>query len=296
MEAPPPVPVPAPESPHVSTCRNCGTESTGKFCPECGQKTIIRRRTLWFVVADFFAHSFAFDGRFWATIIPLVTKPGWVTEQNLNERWVSFLPALRMFLVISLIFFFVLSSTLPAVIEEGAIFSVNGETVGEGDLPTEEMRIFSDNWIPTRWANDLFASKLEIINQMEPGVRDYALYRGAVNSIPMTLLLAIPLFAFGLKILQFLRRRYFFDHFVFATHFYSIWLLALIPSLILQEAWIWIAGHAIYLPIYLFLAMKRVYRQHWFPTIAKMILLGIWQIFSIALLALTVVLSAVLHV
>lgn len=42
--------------------------------------------------------------------------------------------------------------------------------------------------------------------------------------------------------------------------------------------------------------MKRVYRQHWFPTLAKMILLGIWQIFSSIVLILTVFLSAMLHV
>lgn len=259
----------------------------------------IRRRTLWMVLADYFAHSFAYDGRFWRTIIPLVSKPGWVTEQNLNERWVSFLPPLRMFLVISLFFFVTLTMILPNVIE-GEIFTVMDESggevgeVGEG-FDTEEVRLLSEDWMLTNWFNDVLVSKAETLKSMSPEVRQFALYRGSISAIPTTLLFAIPLFALGLKILQFLRRRYFFDHFVFATHFYSVWLIVLIPSLIIAQPWFWVAGHAIYLPIYLFLAMKRVYRQHWFPTMAKMILLGVWQIFSTAVLALTVFLSAVLH-
>jgi hypothetical protein len=258
---------------------------------------VIRRRTLWMLLADFFAHSFAYDGRFWRTIIPLIGKPGWVTEQNLNERWVSFLPPLRIFLVISLVFFFTVTSVVPAVLKDGQVFSVTnseGEQINES-IPPDEARVFSDNWILSRKLNDFFESKLESLNAMPPEVRDHALYRGMISAIPATLLLAIPLFAFGLKILQFFRRRYFFDHFVFSTHFYSVWMLVLIPSLLINQPWIWIAGHAIYLPVYLFVAMKRVYRQHWFPTLAKMILLGFWQMISAVLLMLAVVLSAFLH-
>lgn len=256
----------------------------------------MRRRTLWMLIADFFAHSFAYDGRFWRTLIPLVVKPGQVTEQNLNERWVSFLPPLRIFLVISLAFFITVTSIVPTFLKGGKVFSVTnseGEQIDQA-IPTERARALSDDWILTRKFNDLIESKVAKINEMPPEVRDFALYRGMIGAIPMTLLLAIPLFAFGLKIVQLFRRRYFFDHFIFATHFYSVWILVLIPSLLLQEQWMWIAGHAIYLPVYLFLAMKRIYRQHWFPTLAKMILLGIWQIFSSVVLILTVFLSAIL--
>jgi uncharacterized protein DUF3667 len=257
----------------------------------------IRRRTLWMVLADYFAHSFAYDGRFWRTFIPLIAKPGWVTEQNLNERWVSFLPPLRMFLVISLAFFVTVTSVIPTFLEDGKGFMAatsEGEPINE-PLPPDKARVFSEDWILTRKINDIFESKLKKVNELPPEVRNFALYRGMISAIPTTLLLAIPLFALGLKILQFFRRRYFFDHFVFATHFYSIWVLVLIPSILIQDQWMWIAGHAVYLPVYLFLAMKRVYRQHWFPTLAKMILLGFWQIISSVLLVLTVVLSAFLH-
>ena len=66
------------------------------------------------VVADFFAHSFAYDSRLWQTLVPLMTKPGWVTKENLRERWVKYVPPLRLYLVISLLFFASLSFVLRA--------------------------------------------------------------------------------------------------------------------------------------------------------------------------------------
>lgn len=281
-------PSPAPPTP----CLNCGTPVSTAFCSACGQSTQVRRRTLWLVISDFFAHSFAFDGRFWSTLIPLLTKPGWVTEQNLKERWVSFLPPLRMYLVISLVFFVMLGSVLPD--RTGSFFKV---TSSEDVVSTEEnVGPFPDGSIITDYFNEKTRAKIAKLNEMEPEVRDYALYKAAIRAIPATLLLALPLFAIGMKIVYLLRRRYFFDHFVFATHFYSAWLLVLGPSLVLNQTWLWIAGHAIYLPIYLFLALKRVYQQHWFVTAFKMVLLGFWQIFSSVILTTAVTLTAIFSV
>ena len=283
MDAPPPVP--------PSPCPDCGAPVSTAFCSACGQSTKIRRRTLWLVISDFFAHSFAFDGRFWRTLIPLLIKPGWVTEQNLKERWVSFLPPLRMYLVISVVFFLMLGSVLPD--RTGALFMAkDSEGVVTTDISEKDVGLFPEGYIITDYFNERTRAKIEKLNEMEPAVRDYALYKAAVRAIPTTLLLALPLFAIGMKIAYLLRRRYFFDHFVFATHFYSAWLLVLGPSLVINQTWLWIVGHAVYLPIYLFLALKRVYQQHWFLTIFKMMLLGIWQMFSSGILAMTVLLSA----
>lgn len=243
------------------------------------------------VVADYFAHSFAYDGRFWRTLIPLLSKPGWVTEQNLKERWVSFLPPLRMYLVISLVFFAALTTVLPE--RTGTLFQM---TDSEGnvttDLNEENIGLLPEGYVVTDYINERILAKVEKLNEMDPEVRDFALYRGMIGAIPTTLLLAVPLFALGLKVFYFLRRRFFFDHFVFATHFYSAWLIVLGPSLVINEGWLWVAGHGIYLPIYLFLALKRVYQQHWALTVIKMVMLGFWQMFSSTLLMLTVVLTA----
>ena len=243
------------------------------------------------LVADYLAHAFAYDGRFWRTLIPLLSKPGWLTEQNLKERWVSFLPPMRMYLVISLLFFAALTAVLPE--RAGRQFQVAGD---EGnvttDLNEENISPPPEGNVVTDYINERVHAKTEKLKEMDPEVRDFVLYRGMISAIPTTLLLAVPLFALGLKVFYFLRRRYFFDHFVFATHFYCAWLIVLGPSLVVNEAWLWIAGHGIYLPIYLFLALKRVYQQHWALTFIKVVMLGFWQVLSFTLLMLTVVLTA----
>ena len=287
MDATPPAP--------PSRCLNCDAPVSTPYCSACGQSTKIRRLTFWMVVADFFAHSFAYDSRLWQTLVPLMTKPGWVTKENLRERWVKYVPPLRLYLVISLLFFASLSFVLPE--RAGSLFKVtNSEGQEDSTIPIDEIELFPDGTLLTNWVNERLTAKIEKLNEMSPEMRDFAIYRGMIGSIPTTLLVAVPLFALGLKFFYLLRRRYFFDHFIFATHFYSAWLLVLGPSILINEAWLWIAGHAVYLPVHLFLALRRVYDQHWAITVIKMILLGFWQIFSSAVLLITVLLSAVFSV
>ena len=120
--------------------------------------------------------------------------------------------------------------------------------------------------------------------------------REMTRAIPTFLLLVVPVFAFGLKLFYLFCRRLYFDHFVFACHFYSFWLLLLSISVPLHNAWVWSIGHGLVAPVYLFLALRRVYKQHWFMTIFKMVMLGFWQIFSAVLLIPLVVLYAFFHV
>ena len=100
----------------------------------------------------------------------------------------------------------------------------------------------------------------------------------------------MPLFAVLLKIVYIFKRRLYMEHLMVALHshafiFMSLLLLALISLLrswtttfapdldpaynILRAAiWIW-------LPMYLFLMQKRVYRQGWFFTTLKFSMIGI---------------------
>lgn len=285
MDSPPTVP--------AQTCLNCGHEVSLQFCPSCGQKLSVRKRTLWFVISDFIAHSFAYDGRFWRTVLPLVGKPGWLTEQNLQGRWVSFLPPLRVFLVVSLLFFFTFSWHFSDL--QGHMFTINGDVPDRVADPAE-ITPFTTDYAIGNYLNGLIQDRVERLNALAPEERERALYRELLASIPTAVFLALPLMALGLKGLYLFRKRLFFEHFVFATHFYSVWLLVMIPSIIVQDEWLWFAGHLVYLPLYCLFAVKRVYRQGWIATIAKTTMLGFWQIMSFVLLSLVVLLSAFLHV
>lgn len=275
------------------TCRNCQAEIAGAFCSHCGQGVRIRQRTFWMLISDFLSHSFAFDSRFWRTLKPLLIRPGWLTDQNLRERWVDFLPPLRVYLVLSLMFFVVVSWNI-----ELPELQTNSEEAAEQDNSTFHVNLGSlpESWPYAEEFNAAAQRRAEYFESLSPAERDRAFIREVVRSIPTFLLLAVPLFAFGLKILYFFTRTLFFNHFVFATHFYSFWLIILSVSVPINHPAVWAVGHGLVGPLYLFIALRRVYRQHWMLTLAKMILLGFWQILSAAVLLSGVVLYAFFQV
>ncbi|MEO5560451.1 MAG: hypothetical protein ABIO49_11225, partial [Dokdonella sp.] len=108
--------------------------------------------------------------------------------------------------------------------------------------------------------------------------------------LPQTLFVLMPLFAVLLKIVYVFKRRLYMEHLIVALHshafiFMSLLLLAIVqlligwattdlpavlPVLKLLRALIWT-----WLPIYLFLMAKRVYRQGWFMTTVKFGFVGL---------------------
>ncbi len=112
--------------------------------------------------------------------------------------------------------------------------------------------------------------------------------------LPQTLFVLMPLFALLLKIAYIFKRRLYMEHLMVALHshafiFMSLLLVVLLhlligwadtsahwalPVLNLLRAAVWT-----WLPIYLFLMAKRVYRQGWFMTTFKFCLVGFCYLF-----------------
>ena len=119
------------------------------------------------------------------------------------------------------------------------------------------------------------------------------LVAGLFSMLPQTLFVLMPLFAVLLKIVYVFKRRLYMEHLVVALHSHaficmSLLLLAIVslllgwaatdggwatPLLKLLRVAIWT-----WLPVYLFLMQKRVYRQGWFMTTLKYGFVGICYI------------------
>ncbi len=88
-----------------NNCLNCSELVTGKFCSECGQENIEVRENFWSLLTHSVSHYFHFDNKFFNSFIPLITKPGYLTNEYNAGRRVSHLPPVTMYLFISFIFF-----------------------------------------------------------------------------------------------------------------------------------------------------------------------------------------------
>ena len=89
-------------------CQNCDTKFDGKFCPNCGQSVKDYDKPFSFIFYNFAGDFFAFDTRFFRTIITLLLKPGFLTKEYFEGRRVKYAPPFRIFIFASFILFLLL--------------------------------------------------------------------------------------------------------------------------------------------------------------------------------------------
>ncbi|MFT4654711.1 MAG: hypothetical protein ACI82S_002369 [Patiriisocius sp.] len=91
-----------------STCSNCHAIITGPYCSQCGQSSESSIKYFWTVVLHILDDIFSFDSRASRTIWPLFTRPGFLTNEYFQGHRVQYVPPLRLYLFISIIFFITL--------------------------------------------------------------------------------------------------------------------------------------------------------------------------------------------
>ena len=97
----------------LENCPNCGSPLTGRnnYCAECGQENTTKNVSIGLLVRDFLDDYFTIDSRLIKSIVPLVTKPGFLTREFNVGRRVKYVPPLRLYIVFSVLFFIIPSSS-----------------------------------------------------------------------------------------------------------------------------------------------------------------------------------------
>jgi len=98
------------------TCKNCQTALTEdtKYCPNCGQSIKSTKQPFIPFVKDAFHELLDIDGRLSTTLKTLVMKPGLASYEYGQGMRAKYTPPLRLYLVVSVIFFLVFSSIQQA--------------------------------------------------------------------------------------------------------------------------------------------------------------------------------------
>ena len=90
-------------------CENCGAPMAGPFCAQCGQAAVDYRRSFRHVIVDILDSFLNWDSKFFATIGWLIARPWHLTNQFLAGRRVRYVHPLRLYLLVSILFFFVVN-------------------------------------------------------------------------------------------------------------------------------------------------------------------------------------------
>src|SRR5476649_493318 len=86
-------------------CANCGAALSGPFCSVCGQHAHESARAVGVLFHDAWHVVTHIDGRFWRTMSTLLLHPGRLTQDYFAERRARYLPPVRVYLVLSVLFF-----------------------------------------------------------------------------------------------------------------------------------------------------------------------------------------------
>jgi len=123
----------------MSSCKNCDTplEADFRFCPQCGQMNIEFERPLSELLGEALREAIDIDGRAARTLWALMRRPGLLTSEFLTGRRRLFTPPVRLYLVISVLFFL-----LTAWIAGKGILLNEGQTL-EADA-VGQARLFAD--------------------------------------------------------------------------------------------------------------------------------------------------------
>ena len=96
---------------HDDNCAQCGAhlEPSFSFCPNCGQKRITKGEKVGDIIKSFLGDYLAYDSKLALSLKPLLFRPGFLTSEYLSGKRTKYIPPLRLYIFISLIFFLILN-------------------------------------------------------------------------------------------------------------------------------------------------------------------------------------------
>ena len=262
-------------------CANCGWTFAApppNFCPECGQESLVRAPRLMEFMQQFGGAYLSTEGALWRTLKLLLLKPGELTRQYLAGRRKHYVLPLRLYLTVSVLV--LLSVRLLSVVGNAIEIDLKSNAIArnqnqrnftilglgeEGQGIGVKDGVFYCNTVP-QWMCKRVQRRFTTEPQALAGELDDFKDRFVGNLGPAMFLL-LPCFALWMRWVYLSRRLRYTEHLVFALHVHSFWFLAMALVFTGKP---WLAGPAsLAIPIYTFLAMKRVYGGRWWPRLLR---------------------------
>ena len=288
-------------------CANCGAPVNDRFCAHCGQRVEHQVHSLGEFMgeaAEVITHA---DSRVWRTFVPLLLRPGFLTQQYLAGRRASYLPPFRLYIVLSVLFFLMVSLFTPAPhLQTGdpaqgrielqkeldkatdpqaqaalrrSLQLVNALDTTKSSKPTDasqcETRLSGaslPDWLRARMVRG--CRKITEDNGRE-------LFQSVIHNGGRAMFVFLPLIAALMKLLYWRPRRHYVEHLLLLLHnhafiFFSVSILLALNLIVRSDNVMgWLATALwFYCVWYLYRSMRRVYGQGRALTFVKFVVLG----------------------
>lgn len=251
-------------------CPNCGAALSGKFCSVCGQSSDTHRRSVKHLLTDLFKDIASFDSRILRTAYALLAKPGELALAFHEGRTQRYVPPVRLYLFVSLIFFLALEISHVAIVQfvmlkavpEGIFAAATERSGAEGSSQHGSGQVNFGINVAFLQREGSLRSKLDpkALQQLQARVErvvaakkdnkgglftkalmatsvklaaDPAALNGALTAwIPRVMIFQLPVFALILTAVYWRQRKtlFFVDHLVFSLSFHSFAFVALLGA------------------------------------------------------------------
>lgn len=132
-----------------TVCHNCDSplEESWNYCPVCGQANSDNNITFWVLIKEFLDNYLGIDSKMAHSFLPFLFRPGTLTNRFQEGKIKHFIHPVRLYLVMSLFYFFTISYLLSGInfqtLEDQASKNMNANIK---DFQTSDMLMnFSDS-------------------------------------------------------------------------------------------------------------------------------------------------------
>jgi hypothetical protein len=251
--------------PGTITCKHCGNQFHGNYCNQCGEKVHAEHhKRVGHILEETFHFITHLDGKLFRNLWAIFTRPGKLSLDYCNGIRKKYFKPISFFLlcvVLYLLFpkYHGLNMKMNTFIQPGNSYAwISRPAV------REKMRNNKMSYEEVREKYDTKSLKVSKV----------------------FLLVLLPLIALVLYALFSRQRRYYFDHFIYATEFGSLWIIILfllMPLLVGaityalprtelffqdENQWLWTIMAMLFLSI-VTVAFRRFYRQKWVWSLVK---------------------------
>lgn len=250
---------------------NCSTPLYGSFCAGCGQRAVPPHPTVRELAGDAWQELTGYDGRIMATLRGLA-RPGFLTREYAEGRRAHYLPPLRVYLIVSVVYFVIAASAPEEVTSRpSTIAGPGGMRIGITDdsgtlsISEEDRAEMLKNAERAPWV---------IRPTLRSVAEDPDAFRSRMFTImPRVFFALLPVFAAVVAL--FYRKCHFPTALVFAVHLHAFaFIVFAVPEAMKfagrPQLTDWISGVLTLLfGAYALLAFRRVFGGSWPVTIAK---------------------------